>query len=298
MGIMKKYLLIIACIFSIAPWLSAQRVLTASGSYTYYAPSNITLDQAKAIALERAKNQIIADHFGTVVGVMNHTRIENESGESTVSFLSLGESEEKGEWLETIGKPVFDVRYEDHLQVVNVTVRGTIREIIASRILTEAKVLRNGISDKYESELFKEGDELFISFTAPIDGFVAVFLYDREGVRRLLPLKYEKEGSRPVKSGIREVFFAHRLSRYDVNEDKIIESIKSEYTVTCQGDSEWNRIYVVFSPSVFSRPNDEMPEDEPQPAYLPFEQFQRWLSKSRRQDTSMTVMIRDIMIRK
>lgn len=295
---MRRYLLFIALLLSVAPGLLAQRVLTTSGSYTYYAPSNITLDQAKAIALERAKTQIIADHFGTVVGVMNHTRIENESGESAVSFLSLGESEVKGEWIETIGKPIFDVSYEDHLQVITVMVRGTIREIVSARIPVEAKVLRNGISDKYESDFFKEGDELFLSFTTPIDGFVAIFLYGEEGVSRLLPLKYEKMGSRPVKAGSREVFFAHRLSRYDVVEDKVIESIRSEYTVTCQEDNELNRLYVVFSPNVFSRPNDDMPNDETQPACISFEQFQRWLSKIRRQDTSMTVTIRDILIRK
>lgn len=295
---MKKALLFVVLVMGLAPKLSAQRVLTASGSYTYYAPSNITLDQAKAIALERAKIQIIADNFGTVVGVMNHTRIENESGESSITFLSLGESEVKGEWIETIGKPTYDIRYEDNLQVVFVSVRGTIREIVSARIPIEVRVLRNGISDKYESDLFKVGDELFLSFRTPKNGYVSVFLYGNEGVNRLIPLKHEEEGSRFVEAGVREVFFAHRLSRYDVSEDKVVESIRSEYTVTCDGDNELDRIYVVFSPNEYAHPNDLIPEELTEPAFISFEDFQRWLSKSRRQDRSMTVVIRDILIKR
>ena len=295
---MIKRLLLVALLLSISLGLSAQRVLTASGEYTYYAPSNITLDQAKAVALERAKVQIIADHFGTVVGVVNHTRVSNSDGQSSVSFLSLGESEVKGEWIETIGKPVFDIRFEDNLQVIRVSIKGVIRELSAARIPFEAKVLRNGISDKFENDVFKEGDDLYLSFLSPEEGYVAVFLYDTDGVSRLLPLKHEKEGSRFVSTGMREVFFARRVSHYNVAEDRVEESIRSDYVVTCEQDNEMNRIYVVFSPNRFSRPNDYIPEGESEPAFLPFEQFQHWLSKCRRQDAAMAVTIKDIIIRK
>lgn len=295
---MKKYGLVIALLLGFALRLSAQHVLTASGSYIYYAPSNITLDQAKIVALERAKIQIIADNFGTVVGVVNHTQVSNSGEDSSVSFLSLGENEVKGEWIETIGKPIYDIRYEENQQIVKVSVKGRIREIISARIPFEARILRNGISDKYESDVFKDGDELFMSFISPEEGFVAVFLYDLDGVRRLLPMKYEKDGSRAIKAGTRAVFFAHRVSKYSVIEDKVIETIRSEYVVTCQNNSELNRIYVIYSPHQFSRPNDQIPEGEMLPAFLSFEQFQRWLSKSRWQDKAMSVTIKDILIQK
>lgn len=294
---MRRFWLLAVLLVSLAPGLSAQQVLTATGSYTYYAPSNITLDQAKALALERAKIQIIADHFGTVVGVRNYTHIENESGESAVSFLSLGESEVKGEWIETIGKPSFEVRYEDHLQVVRATVRGKIRETVESTTPVIAKVLRNGISDKYESNVFKEGDGLYLSFKTPVDGFLAVFLYDGNGVNRLLPKKNEANGSYGVKAGTREVFFANHFSGVD-NSGRYVDTLRSDYVMTCDADNELNRIYVVFSTNNFSRPYDELPEDEKAPAFLTFEAFQRWLSRSRLQDKAMTVAIRDILIRK
>ena len=83
---MKHYS--IAIIFAFFPLiLSAQEMLTVSGSYTYYAPTNITLDYAKVVALERAKNEIIAEHFGTIVGVSNYTKVENVNGESSYNYL-------------------------------------------------------------------------------------------------------------------------------------------------------------------------------------------------------------------
>ncbi|MBQ5689136.1 MAG: DUF4384 domain-containing protein, partial [Bacteroidales bacterium] len=113
--------IILICVALIIPMMSsAQKMLTASGEYTYHAPQNITVEQAKAIAIERAKINIIADHFGTVVGVNNTTTVSNVNGESSVSFLSLGDSEVKGEWIETIGEPKVTVTYEQNMQVVHV----------------------------------------------------------------------------------------------------------------------------------------------------------------------------------
>ena len=41
----------------------AQRVKTVEGEYTYHAPENVTIEQAKRTALERAKIQALADEF-------------------------------------------------------------------------------------------------------------------------------------------------------------------------------------------------------------------------------------------
>ncbi len=77
----------------------AQRVKTVEGEYTYHAPENVTIEQARRIALERAKIQALADEFGTIVQQQNITRVENNNGESTTDFFSVGGSEVKGEWL-------------------------------------------------------------------------------------------------------------------------------------------------------------------------------------------------------
>lgn len=277
---------------------SAQKLMTASGEYTYYAPLNITVDQAKSIAIERAKIKMIADNFGTIVGVSNTTTVSNVNGESSVSFLSIGESEVKGEWIETIGTPQVNVLYQDNMLVVSVKIKGTIRELKSARIQFEARVLRNGIEDKYEDDEYRDGDYMYLSFATPESGYVAVYLYDQQGVYRLLPLKNQKDGSQTVEAGNRYVFFANKRSQYSPELNRQVESVFSEYTMYCNNDNELNRIYVIFSPNRFSHPLDDISVAEDMPAELSFEAFQSWLSKSRRQDNEMYVKIKDITLRK
>ena len=277
---------------------SAQKLMTASGEYTYYAPLNITVDQAKSIAIERAKIKMIADNFGTIVGVSNTTTVSNVNGESSVSFLSIGESEVKGEWIETIGTPQVNVLYQDNMLVVSVKIKGTIRELKSARIQFEARVLRNGIEDKYEDDEYRDGDYMYLSFATPESGYVAVYLYDQQGVYRLLPLKNQKDGSQTVEAGNRYVFFANKRSQYSPELNRQVESVFSEYTMYCNNDNELNRIYVIFSPNRFSHPLDDISVAEDMPAELSFEAFQSWLSKSRRQDNEMSVKIKDITLRK
>ena len=53
----------------------AQKVKKVCGEYTYYVPANQSLEQAKNIALDRAKIKALADEFGTVVSQTNSTVI-------------------------------------------------------------------------------------------------------------------------------------------------------------------------------------------------------------------------------
>ena len=295
---MLRRILLIGIAAIIPMMSSAQKMLTASGEYTYHLPQNLTIDQAKMIALERAKTQIIAENFGTVMGVNNSTVVSNVNGESTISFLSIGESEVKGEWIATIGEPRMAISYEQNMIVINVRLKGTIREIKSVKVPFEVSILKNGIEDKFESYEFRDGDHLYISFETPINGYVAIYLYDQSGVSRLLPLKHQTEGSKLVESGKRLVFFSHKKSQYSVELNKNIESLYSEYTLFCNEDNEMNRIYVIFSPNKFSRPIDNTATNYDMPAMLTFEAFQSWLAKSRKQDSDMCVKIQDIIIKK
>ena len=110
------------CLFLLALPTLAQRTEKVRAEYIYHAPENISLEEAKRIALERAKIQAIADEFGTIVSQSNTTLVSNRNGESSTDFFSLGGSEVKGEWIETIGQPSYDISYEQNMLVVKVTV--------------------------------------------------------------------------------------------------------------------------------------------------------------------------------
>lgn len=276
--------------------LSAQQTKKVRGEYTYYAPENVTLEEAKRTALERLKTQLIAEEFGTVVAQANTTFVENTDGKSSIDFQSLAASEVKGEWIETIGEPKYDISYEQGMLVVKVEVEGRIREILAAKAEFMAKILRNGTEDRFESSEFKDGDELYLSFSSPTDGYVSVYLIDtKRDAYCLLPYPEDKDGKMFVEHGKRYVFFSIK------EKSKKETTPVNEYKMTCDKGMESNFIYIIFSPNGFTKASDavvEQAEDEDElPRMLPFTDFQNWLERCRRRDKEMTLEVRQITIR-
>ena len=276
---MRKILVFILMLFSLSTF--AQKMKTVEGEYTYYVPENVTPEQARRTALERAQIQAIADEFGTIVQQSNSTRIQTNGSESTTDFFSIGGSEVKGEWIETIGKPEYDISYEQNMLIVTCRVKGKAREIIMSPIDFQARVLRNGTDDKFEDDDFKSGDDLYLSFQSPVNGYLAVYLIDSgERAFCLLPYRSQTDGIYPVEANRRYLFFhtdeAPPAERPYVN----------EYVMTCERSSEHNVIYVVFSPNQFAKASDSS-TNELLPRELPYDDFQKWLAKCRKHDHDM-----------
>ena len=132
----KKFICCLICLlFSIYSF--SQKTKTVDGEYTYVVPENVDLGKAKHTALERLKIQLIADEFGTIISQSNSTMVKNINEKSDINFLSVGSSEVKGEWIETIGTPIFKTEILGDQLVVKVWAKGKIREIISSNIETE-----------------------------------------------------------------------------------------------------------------------------------------------------------------
>lgn len=278
------------CIFSICCF--SQKIKTVSGEYTYYVPENIDLEKAKQIALERVKVQLIADEFGTVVSQNNATTVKNSNGKSDIDFVSVGGSEVRGEWIETIGEPDFMPSFDNGQMIIKVHIKGKIREIVSADINFKALVLRNGTEDKYEDDTFKSGDDLFLSFTSPISGYVAVYLVDNDGTAFcLLPYQNQEQGNVKINANERYVFFSEKLSPQD------LKAYVDEYTMMCSHSQELNQIYVVFSPNTFVKATDGK-RKETLPRELSNEDFQKWLARNRTKDKDMTYKKIAISIRK
>lgn len=269
----------------------AQKTERVTATYTYYAPEHVSIEEARRVALQRAQLQAIADAFGTIVTQSNATRVRNENGKSDVSLLSLGASEVRGEWLRTDGEPEYDIAYEDGMLAVTVRVKGVIREIVNAAVDFQAKVLRNGTEDRFEGEEFRNGDDLYLSFRSPVDGFLTVYLLDAEGTAYcLLPYRNDTGGRVAIEGNRHYVFFS--LDDVPAEERGIVD----EYTMTCSRDGELNQIYVIFSPQLFTKAVDYAGEGL-QPRELPYEEFQEWLFKCRKQDPEMRVEVKGILIK-
>lgn len=287
----KKYLCCFICIvFSICCF--SQTIKTVDGEYTYVVPENVNLDKAKYIALERLKIQLIEEEFGATVSQSNSTLVKNSNGKSDVDFVSIGGSEVNGEWIETIGTPRYNIYYEKDMLIVSVKAKGRIREIISTAVDVKSLVLRNGIEDRFESDTFKSGDDLYISFQSPTNGYLVVYLVDTEQrAFCLLPYQNMKEGYFNVEANKRYVLFSTQTAASE------LKPYVDEYTMTCTHDQEINQLYVIFSTSPFVKAIDDKLEKE-LPRELSNEDFQKWLAKYRTRDTNMVVKKTTITIRK
>lgn len=272
--------------------LHAQKIIPVHGEYTYIVPGNESLDQAKVTALERAKISILADTFGTVVGATSTITVSSENGSSDIRQFTLGESSVKGEWIETTGEPEYRIVYSDAGLAINVKVRGKAREIMSAGIDINAKILRNGTDDRFESEDFKDGDQLYLAFSSPVPGYLGVYLFDgADNVYCLLPYRSQTDGIYRTEAGRRYLFFSSDNAQSPVTPD-----IVDEYVMTCNGQTELNRIYVIFSPREFYKADDIHQGDAALPRALSFEDFSRWLSSCRSRDDRMCVETMDITV--
>lgn len=266
----------------------AQKVKTGEGEYTYYAPENVSLAEAKRYALNQAQLNAIANEFGTIVAQTNLTRMETNDERTKTRFNSFGSSDVKGEWIETLGKPEYDVQLIDGTQVVTCRVKGKIREMVTSQADVKVKVLRNGREDRNEDDRFKDGDDLFVSFQTPLNGYLAVYLVDdNELVQCLLPYQNQQGGIFPVEANRRYVLFSSKDDPQPYVDELVMNAERSE---------EYYQVYVIFSPNQFVKAVDVASSKVSDrqdiggfPRELSFKDFHKWLSKCRRHDKEMTL---------
>lgn len=264
----------------------AQKVETVSATITFYASESMTIEEAKRIALDRAKIQAIADKFGTTVSQNNSTVVKNQNGESSIDFVSIGGSEIKGEWIETIGVPKYDIEYDNRFLIVKCEVKGRAREITRPVFDILSKPLRNGTDIRNESYNFKDGDDLFLYFTSPIDGFISVYLLDEfnQIVYNILPYKSLNFTSVKIIANKEYIFFSKNHA--EKNEKKDVD----EYTLTSDLGMEFHTLYILFSPTEIGRLRELKSDDISLPKNVSYVKFQSWLSKTLLRDKNLQLI--------
>lgn len=269
--------------------LFAQRVKTVSGTYVYVVPENQSYADAKITALKQAQIQILADTYGTVIELTAATSISGEGA----TTRALSESNVKGEWIETVGEPVFTRLVQGDNIAIRVEVKGKVREINTAALQFDAKALCNAPDVRFEKTDFKSGDDLYLYFITTSDGWLAVYLYDgNDDVFCLLPYSGQSEGIYQVKGGKEYIFFSEEISDEHVSAMDI-----DEYTLTCSGEKEINRLYVICSPNKFTKAVDSKGSDAV-PRMLNYSDFQSWLSRIRIADKQLGVKTIDVTITK
>jgi len=263
----------------------AQKTVNVSGEYRYVVPENVSITDAKNIAIERAKNEALAKEFGTVVSQTNTSTMQTVDGKVETNFLSIGGTESKGIWLSDTKEPEISILYENDVMVVVAKVFGKAREIKNSETELEVTILCNGT----KSDNFKNNDFLSVDFKAASKGYVAIFLRNDnidDPVYCLLPYENENGEPRAVKSNATNTFLSTKDPIYPYSEETILVTDKI---------IEINKIIIVFSKNKFDIPLSEHGEfvDE-----IPAEKFNKWLRKNRINDETMQVIEKTVEIRK
>lgn len=281
---MNRFILFIIFVFSFVIGYS-QRTTKVSTTYTYYAPETMSIEEAKRVALYRAKIQAIADEFGTVVSQSTTTVISNKNGESDTQFFTLGGNDVKGEWIETIGTPEYQLQFENHYLVVTCSVKGKARETTSAKIEFTAKTLRNGTDLRFKDVNLMDGDDLYLYFQSPIKGYLAVYLLDElaQTVYCILPYKSQTFSAYPVEANKEYVMFSRKEA------EKTERPMVDEYTLSCENDKEFNTLYILFSPSNISKRNGFDDSIEDKPNNISYIDFKQWLSKLQIKDKNIQV---------
>ena len=281
---MLRNILLIVTLLLLAVGASAQKVRTVKGECTYYPPENISLEQAKAKAIERARLEAIAAEFGTNVSQTNTVVISNSNEESNTRYNSYGSTEVKGDWIADITEPEVAVSYANGMLAIKVKVEGKVRERNSTDVEIQATTLCNDV----ESERFKNNDRFSIKFKAAANGFLSIYLLDDNVSQAYCLLPYENENgmARAITKGKTYTLLSTADPVYPYREATILTTDKSV---------DYNRIAIIFSTTKFSMPLTEQGEYLPE---LSVEGFERWLHKNRIKDASMSVVYKTLEIRK
>lgn len=267
-SVAKLFTFFAMAISSLYAWSNGLK--TVHATYIYHAPAEMSVEQARQTALHRAMSQALADEFGMLVSQSSVTSLTDADGQTTTRLTVNGQSEVRGEWLETIGEPKFDISFSNGLTIVKVEVKGKAREIDFSRPMFSAATLRGS---EVTSD-FNDGDAVYLKFEAPCAGFLAVYLADnlRGKVYRLLPYVLLPNKAVAVDGGRQYTFF----NRNEASDPAVTDELE----LTSASPLELNDIYVLYSPLEF-----QLPPIENSSGYevrsIPLNDFNKWLAASR-----------------
>ena len=299
---MKKFsFIIISLIVTASTFAKEPRVETVTIEDVYVVKDDESLKGARENAIMQAQLKALADKFGTTITGTSHMEVGNMAGHSGDNFYSYSGADVNGEWLETLSEEATPA-FENGISVYRVKLKGKIREIVRNPIDVKWAVLSNGSNpetDRLRGDTFYIGDYMYLFFQTPVAGYLAVYLEDSESDRIaqcLLPYRGMTDGAMKIEANKPYVFF----SKNDA--DPEIRHLVARLKINSNYDTDYNHIYIVFSPNEFWKASDgdnksteySVYDKEGNITYLmPREtkskDFHKWLAKNRGKDNDMQV---------
>lgn len=291
-------LLLLLLSFLISPVVKAGEIKKIRGEAHRFSPDTESPQEALRKAILEARIDALKKAFGTVLTENTTIISDTHEGQTSNTAHSLSESQVNGVWIKDLEEPTFTVEAVENGNVYHVKVYGEAREHY-NKIDIDCRLLCNGTDpdkDRLRGDIFYEGDEMYVYFTSPVDGWLSIYLIDDDSERTtqcLVPYDNQKDTAYPIIANREYVFFSKRTA-----EPQYVDFV-TRMIVEARKRVDINDMYIIFSPNEFSQAsstsykhsrhdtNEEDIISELMPRETTYKRFNKWLCERRRQDADL-----------
>jgi hypothetical protein len=274
------WLFIFLSIFLINPLTAdaqKEKIVKVEGEAQVRIENNESRDQAKERVEELAKLDAIQKAFGTYVEQVTDIAVE----EGKINYSILAGTKIKADWIRNTNikftYPEQPGNTKDKIIWIKCSIEGEARPV-SSKANLEILALRCPQKECAATD-FKNKQNLYLFFKAPVKGYLSVFIDEGEKVRRLLPYEYaENQSSEMIMEDTPYIFFEKRKGTMASSEIDELELYTNK-------SFEYNTLYVLFSEEQYVKPILEMSQTDANnyiyPKSLSSASFQEWLGDCR-----------------
>ena len=280
-----KHVALVICLFG-SGIIYPQKIVTTKGEERVRVEQNQTKKEARKIAREFAIINAIENAFGTYLEGTGDITIQDGRD----YFTYIGSIKVKGDWIETLDEKYTEdfqkIETKDGVEVINwiiCEVKGKAREA-TPKAMIKYEVL-NGPNIGNRTDEFISGEQLFLFFQSPVDGYLSVFIEDNDAVFRCFP--YKSMTGSELSAGRVEADKEYLLFSKEPEHNTFQVTVDEPELFTSKA-FEFNNIYLIFSENAYLKPileaekkNSEYKEGYTIPKSLSKKDFQRWLSENR-----------------
>jgi hypothetical protein len=276
----ERFLMVVIVLLGSTILGFSQKIKSETGMAQVKLENNMTKEQTYHIVEELAKINAIENAFNTYVSQESNVIVN--SGKS--DFRIIGTTKVKGEWIETLDKKLTEDTRDEVGQFGNeksiwitCIIKGRIKEATPKANIEFATLSCPRLNCR--STTFSSGEQLYLYFKSPMDGYLSVYLDDGNTVNRLLPYINSLNSSSINVKADKEYFF------FVKGENNLEQEKTDEIELYALKKQEYNTLYIIFSETNYFKPilSQEKVLDNGflMPKSLPKYKFEEWLSENR-----------------
>ena len=296
---LRKILSVLIICFLISPAVKAGDIKKIRGEAERFSPESESPEIARKKVIQEAQINALEKAFGTALTERTMNISETREGHTSNISRSSGESLINGDWIRNLTSPEITKVPVDNGTMYYAKVYGEAREMKYNRIDVDCWLLCNGTDpdkDRLRGDIFYEGDELYVYFISPVDGWLAIYLIDDDNehtTQRLVPYDDQKEVAYPIVANREYIFFSKKTA-----EPQYVDFV-TRMIVEARKKVDINDLYIIFSPNEFkqvpttvykhSRHNtvETDIQSELMPRETTYQKFDEWMCKQRRKDADL-----------